>query len=38
MLAENGQYLTATYIVAGCIYLGYTMSLFVRASRERRER
>jgi hypothetical protein len=38
MLLENGRFLAAAYIVASCIYLGYTVSLFVRAARERRAR
>ena len=31
---ENGQYLVAAYAVAAIIYLGYTLSLFGRASRK----
>jgi hypothetical protein len=36
MPPENGQYLVAAYIVAGIIYIAYSVSLFVRASRQRR--
>ena len=34
-MPDNGQYLTAAYIVAGLIYLCYTVSLLVRAARAR---
>ena len=30
----NGQYMVAAYVVAGVVYLGYALSLFVRARRE----
>ena len=30
----NGQYMEAAYIVAGAIYLLYSLSLWIRASRE----
>jgi hypothetical protein len=33
MPPDNGQYLTAAYIVAGVIYAAYTVSLLVRAGR-----
>jgi hypothetical protein len=34
-MPDNGQYLTAAYIVAGLIYVVYTVSLLVRAARAR---
>jgi hypothetical protein len=37
LLPSNGQYLTAAYVVAGCIYLAYTGSLLARASRSTRQ-
>ena len=30
----NGQYMEAAYVVAGTIYLLYTLTLWIRASRE----
>jgi hypothetical protein len=36
MLPDNGQFLSAAYIVAACIYLSYTASLLARASRATR--
>lgn len=33
MPPENGQFLTAAYVVAGVIYLGYVVSLVVRAGK-----
>ena len=33
MPPDNGQYLIAAYIVAGGIYLGYAVSLILRASK-----
>jgi hypothetical protein len=36
MPPDNGHYLVAAYIVAGVIYLGYTVSLMVRGSRARK--
>ncbi len=35
LLPENGQYMVAAYIVTGCIYLAYAVSLMVRGRRER---
>ena len=32
-MPDNGQYLTAAYLVAGLIYLAYTVSLLVRAGK-----
>ena len=29
----NGRYMIAAYIVAGCIYLSYTVSLLIRGKR-----
>jgi hypothetical protein len=37
MPPDNSQFLTAAYIVAGCIYLLYTASLLARASRATRQ-
>lgn len=31
MPPDNSQYLVAAYIIAGCVYLAYTCSLFLRA-------
>ena len=36
MPPDNGQYMVAAYIVAGLIYLAYSVSLFLRASRARK--
>ena len=36
MPPDNGQYLTAAYVVAGVIYVAYTVSLLLRASRARK--
>ncbi len=33
-MPSNDGYLTAAYIVAGVIYLGYTISLLLRSRRE----
>ncbi len=32
-MPDNGRFLLAACIVAGIIYLGYTLSLFARARR-----
>jgi hypothetical protein len=34
MPPDNGQYLTAAYIVAGVIYLAYAVRLILRARRQ----
>jgi len=34
MPPDNGSYMIAAYIVVGVIYLGYAISLAVRAGRE----
>jgi hypothetical protein len=36
MPPDNGQYMVAAYVVAGLIYIAYTVSLFLRARRARR--
>ena len=36
LIPSNGQYLTAAYIIAGCVYVGYTLSLLIRAARSSR--
>jgi hypothetical protein len=33
MPPDNGGYMVAAYVVAGVVYLGYVVSLFVRARR-----
>jgi hypothetical protein len=32
-MPDNGNYLHAAYVVAGIIYLGYTLSLITRSRR-----
>jgi hypothetical protein len=34
MQPDNGGYMVAAYIVVGVIYLGYALSLVVRARKE----
>jgi len=36
MPPDNGHFLAAAYTVAGCIYLGYTVSLLLRARKAKR--
>lgn len=33
---SNGQYMVAAYVVAGAVYLLYSLSLWIRARRELR--
>ena len=35
MPPDNGQYMIAGYVVVSLIYLGYAVSLIVRAKREK---
>lgn len=37
MPPDNGSYLVAAYILSGVIYLGYAVSLMVRARAERKK-
>lgn len=33
---QNGGYMVAAYVVAAVVYLGYALSLWIRARKERR--